>query len=349
MTGKDPLVSIGMPVRNGGRYLGEAISSLLGQEFGDFELVISDNASEDSTEEICRTFARSDRRITYERIGEDAGANANFNRVLSLAVAPHFMWAAHDDRWDPRFISRCVASLQGNGEAVSCATGIQFIDAFGQPTGLVQEGAELNSPCWTTRVAAIIARHDGHIGFGFYGLHRTSALRRVSPLGFDFGADVLLTLRLAKLGPWCWVPEPLFQYRVQAKPGSGELAWPPTADTASHPVSQLAATVWRELGTCSPGRRATIAARSRFVLALLHLDGGWRTFLLKENGNLVRSAIAGRDPVGVVRHGLMRLVLDPFSPVRRKNWDAARQAGGIPIDTRTSHGCSKTRDTSRCR
>ncbi len=51
-----PVVGVGMPVYNGERFLAEAIESVLRQSFADFELVISDNASTDRTEEICRSF-----------------------------------------------------------------------------------------------------------------------------------------------------------------------------------------------------------------------------------------------------------------------------------------------------
>ena len=52
-----PKVSIGMPVYNGGATLRCALDSLLGQSFADFELIISDNASTDGTDSICREYA----------------------------------------------------------------------------------------------------------------------------------------------------------------------------------------------------------------------------------------------------------------------------------------------------
>ena len=60
-------VSIGLPVYNGEAFLTESIESLLAQTFDDFELIISDNASTDGTEEICRSFAAADARIQYHR------------------------------------------------------------------------------------------------------------------------------------------------------------------------------------------------------------------------------------------------------------------------------------------
>lgn len=99
-----PKVSIGMPVYNGAQFIREALDSLLAQTFTDFELIISDNASTDGTEAICREYAATDRRIRYVRQPENSGAMSNFKFVLNEAVGEYFMWAAHDDRWHPDFL-----------------------------------------------------------------------------------------------------------------------------------------------------------------------------------------------------------------------------------------------------
>jgi glycosyltransferase involved in cell wall biosynthesis len=322
---RSPLVSIGMPVRNGEPFLANAITSLLNQEFEDFELVISDNDSHDATADICRSFARSDKRVSYRRMPDNIGVTANFNHVLSSAKTPYFMWAAHDDHWDPRYLAGCLDRLQEEPAAVSCATEVELIDRSNHRIGPIQSGPGLTSPHWATRVATIVARHDGYVGFGFYGLHRTEALRSVSPLEEGFGADVLLTLRLAKLGRWGWIAEPLFRYRVYPKEGDGEFAWLPGFHGEERPVSRLMATVWEEIGS-GPRLHERVTARSRFALAAMRPGGGWNRFLLKENGNLLRSAVAQRDVLAVVRHGSKRLLLDPLSPLRRRNWDIVAEA-----------------------
>ena len=77
-----PRVSVGMPVYNSEAYLREAVDSILSQSFADFELIISDNASTDSTEEICRAYASQDRRVRYLRSSVNIGANGNYNNVF---------------------------------------------------------------------------------------------------------------------------------------------------------------------------------------------------------------------------------------------------------------------------
>jgi glycosyltransferase involved in cell wall biosynthesis len=99
-----PKVSIGMPVYNGEKFIHDALNSILAQTFTDFELIISDNGSTDSTEAICRVYAEKDDRIRYVRQVENKGGLFNFKFVLDEAVGDYFMWAAHDDVWDIEWI-----------------------------------------------------------------------------------------------------------------------------------------------------------------------------------------------------------------------------------------------------
>jgi glycosyltransferase involved in cell wall biosynthesis len=99
-----PTVSIGMPVYNGAKYIKEALDSLLAQTYTDFELIISDNASTDSTQAICEEYASKDSRIRYIRQPENMGPLKNFQFVLDEAVSEYFMWAAHDDVWSENWI-----------------------------------------------------------------------------------------------------------------------------------------------------------------------------------------------------------------------------------------------------
>jgi glycosyltransferase involved in cell wall biosynthesis len=107
-----PKVSIGMPVYNGVSFIREALDSLMGQTFPDFELIISDNASTDGTTEICREYAKMDSRIIYTRQTTNIGAVANFDFVLDQAGGQYFMWAAHDDVWSRNFIEALLEIVE---------------------------------------------------------------------------------------------------------------------------------------------------------------------------------------------------------------------------------------------
>src|SRR5690348_7532956 len=121
MTERLPAVSVGLPVYNGALYLSRAVDSLLAQSFGDFEIIISDNASTDDTERICRAYAARDPRIRYVRSDTNRGLLWNFRRVLELARAPYFKWMAHDDECEPDLLRRCVDELDADPGLVLCA------------------------------------------------------------------------------------------------------------------------------------------------------------------------------------------------------------------------------------
>ncbi len=111
------LVSIGMPVYNGERFIKKALDSLLSQDYENFELIISDNASTDSTLQICREYVARDSRIRFHKHSRNVGALANFKTVLGLAQGKYFMWAAVDDYWLPEFIGVLVKELESHPDA----------------------------------------------------------------------------------------------------------------------------------------------------------------------------------------------------------------------------------------
>src|ERR1700757_1973550 len=103
-----PKVSIGLPVYNGEKYLVQALNSLINQDFEDFEIIISDNASTDGTADICRTYASTERRIRYYRNESNIGSAPNYRRVFELARGDFFKWCSHDDICLPGLLSRCL-------------------------------------------------------------------------------------------------------------------------------------------------------------------------------------------------------------------------------------------------
>ena len=131
-TAGTPRVSIGLPVYNGERFVGEAIESVLAQTFADFELVISDNASTDGTEAICRGFAARDRRVRYVRAAQNQGAAWNFNRTFELSTGELFKWLAHDDVIGPRYLEQTIGILDRDASLVLCHSQTGVIGGEGE-------------------------------------------------------------------------------------------------------------------------------------------------------------------------------------------------------------------------
>lgn len=113
-----PRLSIGLPVYNGEEYLAESLDALLGQTYGDFELVISDNASTDGTQDICREYAARDARIRYLRQPRNIGATPNHNQVFAECRGELFKWASHDDLYGRDLLRRCVEALDARPEVI---------------------------------------------------------------------------------------------------------------------------------------------------------------------------------------------------------------------------------------
>ena len=117
-----PKVTIGLPVYNGELSLSQSIDSVLKQSFTDFELIISDNASTDSTAEICKNFTQLDNRVVFIRHEKNRGPYWNFNFLLEKARGMYFVWLADDDYWHPDFLLENVNVLD-NHKNIVCSIG----------------------------------------------------------------------------------------------------------------------------------------------------------------------------------------------------------------------------------
>ena len=179
---KMPRVSIGMPVYNGEKYIRDALESLLAQDFNDFELIVSDNASIDNTERICREYQARDSRIAYYRQDENKGAVSNFSFVLGVSTAEYFMWAAVDDRWHPSFLEVMIKSLDANPDVGLAFSQVAIIDLV---TGRVHDDKLLCSSR-ENKFLRVLSRVIWPCPSLVYGLHRSSYIKAVGIANCDY-------------------------------------------------------------------------------------------------------------------------------------------------------------------
>lgn len=206
-----PRLSIGLPVYNGETYIAAAIGALLGQTYGDFELIISDNASTDRTAEICRAFAATDKRVRLIRNQRNLGAAANYNQTLQQSRGELFKWAAHDDLCHPSFVERCISVLDAEPNTVlvhslSCA-----IDERGQVIGHYPHEQAFDQDRTSLRFRDVIL--SPHLCIAVFGVMRRSILERTIRHGDWVGADRNLLAELSLHGRIRLVPEVLFKRR----------------------------------------------------------------------------------------------------------------------------------------
>jgi glycosyltransferase involved in cell wall biosynthesis len=217
MNSNPPCVSIGMPVFNGEAFLAVALDAILTQTFTDFELIISDNASIDRTEEICRTYAAQDSRIHYYRSPQNFGAAWNFNHVFQLARGQYFKWAAHDDLLAPTALQRCVESLDRDSSTVLCASQVGCINWKGEtiPLKCDPHDRALDAEQPSRRLQGILLQTFWC--YEIFGLIRASALRKTPPMGNHYGSDRVILATLVLQGRFAEIPETLLLRRFHLK------------------------------------------------------------------------------------------------------------------------------------
>src|SRR5262245_23893970 len=206
-----PRVSIGMPVRNGERFIRQAIDSLLAQTFGDFELIICDNASTDQTQQICEEYASRDPRVRYFRNEANLGPAANYNRCFELSRGEYFRWHAHDDQAAPEYLARCVELLDRDPSVVVAYPKTLVIDESGKPIEEYDFNPGTDSARTSTRFRRLVLiNHRSHRAVEIFGLMRSSALRRTPLHGCYARADSVLLVRMALLGRFVELADRLF-------------------------------------------------------------------------------------------------------------------------------------------
>jgi glycosyltransferase involved in cell wall biosynthesis len=203
------LVSIGLPVRNGEARLKAVIGSVLAQDHPDLELVISDNASTDGTEELCRELARTDSRIRYHRQSANIGLLNNFITAIRLGRGEYFRWIGDSDSLEPHYVSRCLESFAEDPRRILVTTQVAYVDPTGLKTAEYR-GTALSSPDPVIRFREILrVLNTSYLTIDpLYGLMRrepVAAMPRVNMIC----EDQVLAARLALAGPWGHVSEVL--------------------------------------------------------------------------------------------------------------------------------------------
>jgi glycosyltransferase involved in cell wall biosynthesis len=208
-----PLISIGMPVFNAGRWLAQAIESVLAQTCADYELLISDNGSTDDTAAIIQHYLRADSRIRWHRFRINQGLTANWNIVAREARGRYFKWLSGTDRMAPDLLARGVAVLEARPEVVLVFGRTRWIDEDGHPMSMCELDFAVGDvrPCDRFLRQAVNLSVNNQINAG---LVRTQSLRRTRLLADYPSSDLVLMAELALQGPFVLLADELFQRRA---------------------------------------------------------------------------------------------------------------------------------------
>jgi glycosyltransferase involved in cell wall biosynthesis len=252
--GAAPPLSIGLPVYNGEAYLEQSLDAVLGQTFGDFELILCSNASTDATDDICRRYEREDERVRFLRQPTNVGAAPNHTYVFQQARAPLFKWVSGDDLYGRDLLEKCMTMLSERPDIVLAHSYTAAIDGEGRLLQAMEYPLATDDPRAPRRLESLLFAGDSAPGAiradDFYGIIRSDVLRSIRPHDSFFHADQTFTCELALRGPFGIVPEWLYFRRhhpgraFRANPTIR--AWcsnldPKRKDRLRHPTARLLA------------------------------------------------------------------------------------------------------------
>jgi carbonic anhydrase/acetyltransferase-like protein (isoleucine patch superfamily)/MoaA/NifB/PqqE/SkfB family radical SAM enzyme/tetratricopeptide (TPR) repeat protein len=221
-----PLVTIGVPLYNEERFIAQTLDSLLGQDYQNWEMVISDDASSDRSGEICQEYARKDPRIRYLRNRNNLGCVRNCNRLAELANGDYFLWGFQHDLYESTYLSRCVGVMHRQPELALCYSRTALIDEDGKPLGLAPDVVETQGLSSAAAFQKLLREMVS--GNMIFGLFRTDLLAQTSLFRNCLGHDLVLAGELSLKGGIAQIQEPLFhrrQNRSQESPQAAHERW----------------------------------------------------------------------------------------------------------------------------
>lgn len=210
-----PLVSIVVPVFNGGRYLRESLDSIVAQTYPRMEIVVVDDASTDETERIAASYGH---RISYHRQARTRGQFDNVNDGIALSRGELIAVYHSDDVYQPRIVEREVEYLQRHPEVAAVFCKDLFIDRRGRSFGHLHLPDELagGHPLEYETIVRALLRYKNRFLRCPSSMVRATVYHEVGPYRadlFEIASDLEMWLRIARRHPIGIVDEHLFSYR----------------------------------------------------------------------------------------------------------------------------------------
>lgn len=208
-----PAISVVMPVHNGAEFLGEAIESILGQSFRDFELLVIDDGSTDDSRRIAQSYR--DPRLRVLPNERNLGLIRTLNRGIEQARAPLIARMDDDDVSLPGRFAAQVRAFERDSDLVICGTDFRGIDAEGRPKGRWSNVSLDPSIRWNLTYScpfchpSVLFSREAVLNVGKYSTETNDSG------GEKYGKmeDLELWSRLMDQGRMCNIPEVLVHYR----------------------------------------------------------------------------------------------------------------------------------------
>jgi glycosyltransferase involved in cell wall biosynthesis len=219
------MISFGIPVRNGARFIRRALESLEAQDFHDFEVIVCDNQSTDETGDIVKEFARRDPRFRYCLNETNIGQLDNFNRVFRLSSGRYFRWVGVDDWLEPSCARRCVEALETSPDCIGVFTYWKKADDEGNQEIVTYKRHPVESRLLLPRMTSMLWQQQIPIGIDtVYSILRRSMVEKTGLFPVSPWNDRVIAMDLALTGPFCHIDECLSTRRHSPAPAQERLA-----------------------------------------------------------------------------------------------------------------------------
>jgi len=213
-----PLVTVGMPVRGGERYMHQRFQNLLALDYPNLEIIYSDDASPDRSREIAREYAAKDSRIRVVTREKPLGVGGNFGWLMDEAKGKYFFLAAQDDLHEPSFVRQAVGLLEANPGCWGACVDWRFMDNDGKPVDYPERDGRLLDTRDLSLSQKLGFFMQGPAGFYLYNLWRLEPLRRERIRMVELGSypyfEYPWILAILLRGDVAKVSEFLFTYRL---------------------------------------------------------------------------------------------------------------------------------------
>ena len=228
-----PLVSILIPVFNGEKFLSKAIDSILAQTLKNFELIISDNHSTDSTQSICLLYANRDSRITYHRNAENLGVFKNVELLTMKAKGEFLMWVGDDDIYEPDCLALLYEKFTKTEGLMLVFSNYEWINSEGKKTKSNMKPLHFMSANDEVEQNMLKFLRYSSVLPIIMGMIRTSICQQSLPFpeykngyeSFTGGRDLCFLWKILSSGRVDSIEKPLFCYRIKDRANSIPLAW----------------------------------------------------------------------------------------------------------------------------
>ena len=211
-----PLVSVIMPSYNYEKYISEAIESVLNQTFGDFELIIIDDASVDNSKKIIQLFDKKNIKIRSFFHQKNQGIAKTVNECIEKAKGKYISHFSSDDIWVKEKLEKQLEILEKDEDLIVWSEGL-IIDAQGNFTGelFTQMHSALNRKK-SGDIFEELLKNNYICGLSLiFKKENLKNIRRDEHL--KYLSDYKFLVNLAKEYKFYYIPEPLVMYRIHGK------------------------------------------------------------------------------------------------------------------------------------